>query len=555
MASDIHFGTDGWRAIIGEDFTVDNLVKVVDAAARTFKAAAVEAGAQLENPGVLYVGHDCRQDAHIYASIAALTAAEHGFDVKLTEDYCPTPTLCWSVAHDPEAVGGIMLTSSHNPAEYLGVKLRMADGGASPKEFTDIVEEVMEQTAEPYTDDPAIAALAKLDIADIKPVVDEAKLEAAAVDALAKEPQIEAAFEIADAGDVDDATKVIEATVTTTPVVDVPALILQMVPVEAAETKPVQTVDLMTPYLEALKELVDVDAIRAANLHVVIDPLFGAGRGYLAGLLRDMGVQVTEIDNAEDPTFDGLHPEPIPPWVDRGLAKVAELGADALFINDGDADRIGAGDSQGNFVNPHRIITLVTKHMVDRGETGRVVSTITASALLDRLCRKLGLELVSTPVGFKWIYGEMEKGGVMIGGEESGGIGLPGHVKERDGLLMALLLTEMMAQSGKDLGTLVQEMLDDLGTLEFTRRGLTVTDEQMKTFREETIPNANPMEINTTPVIGVDRRDGVKFLLEGDAWVMMRPSGTEPLVRIYAEAATTDKVDQLLDWAEKVVCC
>ena len=510
--ADIHFGTDGWRAIIGEDFTVPNLVKVVDASARTFKAAALEAGATPEYPGVLIVGHDCRKDAHAYAALAAQVAAEHGFAVKLTQDYCPTPTLCWSVAHDDAAVGGIMLTSSHNPAEYLGVKLRMADGGASPKEFTDVVESVMEESAspEPYDGNPAIAALAKLDIADVR-------------DAVQANP-------------------------------DNPGgAIASLVPVEMADTKPVEVVDLMTPYLEALQALVDVEAIRNAGLHVVVDPLYGAGRGYVANLLRGMGVEVTEINNACDPTFDGLHPEPIPPWVDRGLAKVAEEKADALFINDGDADRIGAGDSQGNFVNPHRIITLVTKHMHDRGETGRVVSTVTASALLERLCRKLGLEFVSTPVGFKWIYGEMSKGGVMVGGEESGGIGLPGHVKERDGLLMALLLTEMMAQSGKDLGTLVQEMLDDLGTLEFARRGLTVTDEQMRVFREETIPNAKPFDINGRAVVGVDRRDGVKLLLEGDAWVMMRPSGTEPLVRIYAEAETVDAVNQLLDWAEKVV--
>ncbi len=501
--ADIHFGTDGWRAIIGEDFTVPNLVKVVDAAARTFKAASCEAGAQPENPGVLYVGHDCRQDAHAYAALAAEVAAEHGFEVKLTQDYCPTPTLCWSVAHDDAAVGGIMLTSSHNPAEYLGVKLRMADGGASPAEFTDIVEDVMGKSE--AADDPAIAALAALSIDEVRKA------------ATAGEP------------------------------------LTSLVDVETAESKPVEVVDLMTPYLAALRELVDVDAISKAGLHVVVDPLYGAGRGYLAGLLRDMGVKVTEINNACDPTFDGLHPEPIPPWVDRGLAKVAEEKADALFINDGDADRIGAGDSEGNFVNPHRIITLVTKHMHDRGEEGRVVSTVTASALLERLCRNLGLEFVSTPVGFKWIYGEMEKGGVMIGGEESGDIGLPGHVKERDGLLMALLLTEMMAQSGKDLGTLVAEMLDELGTLEFARRGLTVTDAQMDTFRNETIPNANPSDIDGRTVIGVDRRDGVKLMLEGDAWVMMRPSGTEPLVRIYAEAESTDEVDHLLNWAEKVV--
>ena len=466
--ADIHFGTDGWRAIIGEDFTPDNLNRVVAAAARIFKEEAVAAGRDADAPGTLIVGHDCRQDAHAYAELAAQVAAGEGFNVLLTEDYCPTPTLCWSVAHNDDAVGGIMLTSSHNPAEYLGVKLRMADGGASPAEFTDRVEAV-----------------------------------------LPPEP-----------------TDILG---------------------------PFQTADLMTDYLAALRELVDVEAIRGANLRVVCDPLYGAGRHYLADLLRDMGVEVVEIHNAEDPTFAGLHPEPIQPWVDEGLAKVGELGYDALFINDGDADRIAAGDSRGNYVNAHRIITLLTKHMVDRGETGRVVSTVTASAMLDRMCRKLGLELVSKPVGFKWIYGEMEKGGVMIGGEESGGIGLPDHVKERDGLLMALLLTECMAQSGKDLGTIVDEMLADIGRLEFARRGLSITDEQMARFRAETVPAYTADEIAGKRVLDVDRRDGVKLLLEGDAWVMMRPSGTEPLVRIYAEAATTDEVNELLDVAETVV--
>lgn len=466
--ADIHFGTDGWRAIIGEDFTPDNLNRVVAAAARIFKEEAVAAGRDADAPGTLIVGHDCRQDAHAYAELAAQVAAGEGFNVLLTEDYCPTPTLCWSVAHNDDAVGGIMLTSSHNPAEYLGVKLRMADGGASPAEFTDRVEAV-----------------------------------------LPPEP-----------------TDILG---------------------------PFQTADLMTDYLAALRELVDVEAIRGANLRVVCDPLYGAGRHYLADLLRDMGVEVVEIHNAEDPTFAGLHPEPIQPWVDEGLAKVGELGYDALFINDGDADRIAAGDSRGNYVNAHRIITLLTKHMVDRGETGRVVSTVTASAMLDRMCRKLGLELVSTPVGFKWIYGEMEKGGVMIGGEESGGIGLPDHVKERDGLLMALLLTECMAQSGRDLGAIIDEMLADIGRLEFARRGLSITDEQMARFRAETVPTYTADEIAGKRVLDVDRRDGVKLLLEGDAWVMMRPSGTEPLVRIYAEAATTDEVNALLDAAEEVV--
>ena len=448
--AEIHFGTDGWRAIIGEDFTNDNLVRVIDAAARVFKEDAVAAGRPDDAPGTLVVGHDCRQDAHAYAQLAAEVAAAQGFRVLLTQDYCPTPTLCWSVAQNADAVGGIMLTSSHNPAEYLGVKLRMSDGGAAGKEFTDRVEAA-------FSDAPTDAR---------------------------------GAFE---------------------------------------------TVDLMTPYLATLKERVDVEAIRNANLRVVVDPLYGAGRIYLAQLLRDLGVEVCEVNNAEDPTFDGLHPEPIPPWVDRCIAKVPELGFDAGFINDGDADRIGAVDEHGNFVNPHRIITLLTSHLAeDKGLTGRVVSTITASAMLARQCKRLGLELTSTPVGFKWIYAEMEKGDVMLGGEESGGIGIPSHVMERDGLLMALLLCETMA-------------------LEFERQGLKITDEQMANFRAEIVPNYAPAEICGKQVVDVDRRDGVKFYLEGDAWVMMRPSGTEPLVRIYAEAETVDEVHDLLKAAESVV--
>ncbi len=469
--SNVVFGTDGWRAIIGEGFTADNLVRVADAAARVFKEDACAAGRSLDAPGVLYVGHDCRQDAHAYAELAAEVAASHGFDVKLTEAYCPTPTLCWSVAQDDEAVGGIILTSSHNPAEYLGVKLRMADGGASSKAFTDRVEAVLAET-----------------------------------------PQ----------------------------------------PTDARGTY--EVVDLMTPYLQTLKNRVDAEAIKGAGLRVVIDPLYGAGRIYLAGLLTDLGVEVVEIHNDEDPTFDGLHPEPIQPWIDGCLAKVPEIGFDAGFINDGDADRIGAVDEHGNFVNPHRIITLVTEHLAqDKGMTGRVVSTLTASALLKRLCDKLGLEFTATPVGFKWIYGEMQKGDVLLGGEESGGIGIPGHVMERDGLLMALLLCEMMAERGKSLGELVADMQSDLGVMEFERRGLSITEEQMERFKNQVLKEYAPESVAGKDVVEVDRRDGVKVVFGDDSWLMMRPSGTEPLVRIYAEAPTKGEVDALLEAAAAVV--
>lgn len=460
--TNIHFGTDGWRAIIGSDFTEENLIKVVRAAAYCFL--------EKEGKGRLYIGHDCRLDAHRYAEIAAEEASKFGFDVILTSDYCPTPTLCWSVAHDDMAVGGIMLTSSHNAAEYLGIKLRMRDGGASPAEFTDRVEQILESST---------------------------------------------TFEES------------QGSVTVS--------------------------DLMPPYIDSLLSFVDVDVIKKSNLRIVLDPLFGASRGYLGKILKDLGLEVVQINNAEDPTFDGLHPEPVPPWVDRGLTKIKDLGYDALFTNDGDADRISAGDKYGNFVNPHKILILVTQHLYNKGLIGRVVSTYTASALLTRLCNNLGLEFCATPVGFKWIYAEMKKGDVLVGGEESGGIGIPSHVMERDGLLMALLLTEMMAQTGKDLAQLVADLENDLGHMEFTRIGLSITNEKMDNFKNNLVPNLQEEEICNLKVVGTNRLDGIKFTLENDGWVMMRPSGTEPLVRIYAEAENNNQVESLLDWAKKKI--
>ena len=468
---DIHFGTDGWRAIIGESFTDDERrARRRRGRARVQGRGCVCRAPRSTRPDTLIVGHDCRQDAHAYAQLAAQVAAAHGFDVKLTQDYCPTPALCWSVAHDEDAIAGIMLTSSHNPAEYLGVKLRMADGGASPKEFTDRVEAQL--AADPWDGRGTF-----------------------------------------------------------------------------------QEVDLMSAYLDALKDLVDAEAIRAAHLRVVVDPLYGAGRGYLSGLLRDMGVEVCEINDAADPTFDGLHPEPIPPWVDRGLAKVSELGYDAVFINDGDADRIGAGDEHGNFVNPHRIITLLVQHMVE--DRARIGSRGQHHHGVGPARPHVPPPGSGTGVHARGLQMDLRRNGKgrrhdrrrRVGRHRPAG-SCEGARRAADG---AAVWPRPWRNAVCSLGQLVDDMFAKIGRLEFARRGLTVTEGQMERFRRETVPAYEAESICGKRVVGVDRRDGVKFLLEGDAWVMMRPSGTEPLVRVYAEAATTEEVDALLDAAARVV--
>jgi phosphomannomutase len=273
-------------------------------------------------------------------------------------------------------------------------------------------------------------------------------------------------------------------------------------------------------------------------------------------MLRQFGVEVAEINGETDPTFNGLHPEPILPWVRVGAEKVVELGYDACFVTDGDADRIGAIDDTGTYVTSHRVLALLIGHLVeDRGQTGRVVRTQAGSNLLRRQCDRLDLTLTTKPIGFKWIYEEMLKGDVLIGGEESGGIGIPSHVRERDGLLMALMLTELMAQKGKKLRELVDELVATLGTLEYARRDLYLTPEQKDTLVATHIQSdAIALDVYRNlfaplgeNLISVERSDGIKFDFVSDAWLLVRPSGTEPLVRVYAEAPTTTQVEALLD--------
>ena len=452
-ADPIRFGTDGWRAVIADDFTYANLRRVADATGRVFAA---------RNPGgTVIVGYDTRFQGPAFAAAASEVLAAHGLKVLLSDSYCPTPALCWSVSRDADAIGGIMLTASHNPAAYSGFKVRMEDGGASPASFTDLIE---------------------AELRDGPPT----------------------------------------------------------------ERGTYESVDLMGPYLAALRGFVDVGAIRGASLKVAVDPLYGAGRGYLAGLLRSVGVDVTEIHGCEDPSFGGLHPEPIPPHIDEVRALVRERGLDAAFITDGDADRIGAADTTGAFVDPHRIIALVARHLIeDRGMRGRIVKTLSTSVIVDRLGAALGVEVTTTPVGFKWIYAEMLKGDVLLGGEESGGIGVPVHVRERDGLLMSLLLAEMMAQRGSGLAELVTDLEKLTGHMDYGRNDLRL-DPAVKDAFVATWPTLAPTEVAGFPVTSISREDGVKFFLLNDAWMLFRASGTEPLVRVYAEAEGADRVAAIL---------
>ena len=483
---EIYFGTDGWRAIVGQGFDERNVRRVAHATARAFLE---EVQAQDGCSPRLIVGYDTRADAdrfaRLTAEVVARTAAtyysELGLEVVLSDRYVPTPCLCWAIAHDERAIGGIQLTASHNPAQWLGLKVRMRDGGASPAEFTRRIENLLPEA--------------------------------------------------------------------------------QNLDSEVTAGSNLVTKDILTDYLDALYRFIDADAIRSVNLKIVVDPLYGAARGYLADTFERLGVQVVRVHDDADPTFGGLHPEPIEPWTDSAARAVVQTGAAAGFVSDGDADRLGALDEEGTFVSPHKIIALLAMHLVEnRGKRGAIVKTLSTSQLVDRIGEELGVPVTTTPIGFKWIYAEMLAGDVLIGGEESGGIGIPGHVFERDGLLMSLLLAEMMAQSGQSLRDLVAELEARAGTFYYDRFDLTLDQQQIQRFRQE-LPTLRPATVADAPVLQYNHTDGAKFALAateangrssdsddsgGGEWLLLRASGTEPLVRIYAESATAQRTAELI---------
>ncbi len=450
----IHFGADGWRGRVDDDAIDQVINRIADAAGMLWER---------DNPGgVVCVTYDTRPRAHELARMAAEVLAARKLIVRLSDSYAPMPALSWAVAQDAEVCGGLMITGSHHPVEYVGVKFRMADGGCATPEFTE-------------------------------------ELEAA-------------------------------------------------VPAEPSSARgPYHSFDIMTPYLHELTSVVDVDTIRSAHLKVVYDPMYGAARGTFASLLKDLGVEVRELHGVEDKDMEELHPDPVEPWADECEEAVVAGEAFAGLLNDGDADRVAAVDERGRYVCPDKIIALLLGHLVQKhGRSGRVAINLSSSVLIRRVAKSLGCRVAVKPIGFRHIYKEICKGDVIIGGEESGGIGFPCHMPERDGLLAALLLCEMMAKTGKPLGVLVDELEAVFGKMRYGRRDIRLEAEEIETLRMM-LPGVNPPTIAGKAPAGVSRMDGVRFEFEDESWLLLRPSSTEASVRVYAEAATVEERDALLE--------
>ncbi|MBZ0294272.1 MAG: phosphoglucomutase/phosphomannomutase family protein [Anaerolineae bacterium] len=301
-------------------------------------------------------------------------------------------------------------------------------------------------------------------------------------------------------------------------------------------------------YYQHLSNLIDIDAISQRELGIVVDAMWGAGRGAFNTLLSRTRCHITDIRSVLNPGFGGIHPEPILRYLNDLVAAVQRLQADVGLATDGDADRIGAIDAQGNFIDPHHIFALALRHLVEvRGQTGDVVKTVSTTFMINNLAQKYSLKVHETPVGFNHIADLMMREDVLIGGEESGGIGIRGHIPEGDGILMGLMLLEVMAQTRAPLHEIVSDLQANFGPAHYGRIDAHLTRQLPKKQIVSRLIDSAPGTLNGERVEKVDTLDGVKFYLADQSWLLIRPSGTEPVLRIYAEAHTPEAADALLE--------
>ncbi len=465
-ATQIKFGTDGWRGIIADGFTFEN-VRIAAAAIGSYILAK-------EDPAKgVCIGYDTRFGSRDFAVAAAKVIAGLGIPVFLADRHTPTPALSFAVLHRG-AAGGVMITSSHNPAQWNGVKYKAAYGGSgSPSIMAEIATYLGRETA------------------------------------------------------------------------------------KAAAPAAITEVDFQGPYIEAISKFADLDRIAKSGLKFAIDTMYGSGRGVIAGILQPLGVDLAVIRGEVNPLFPGINPEPIEPHVRALQDVVVAEHCQAGLATDGDADRLGAVDEHGNFVDPHKIFCILLRWLLESKKwPGDVTRAFNTTSMIDRICAKHGRKLYEHGIGFKFVADlmlEPDKD-ILIGGEESGGIGIKRHLPERDGLLNSLLLANVMAEEKQTLGDLVASLQAEYGEHQYGRIDMHIDD----AIKNAAIARAKAGvdEIAGMQVLRVSTLDGVKFFLDNpeaegksnaaDTWLLLRASGTEPLLRVYSESCSKESVARVL---------
>ncbi|MCF8220401.1 MAG: phosphoglucomutase/phosphomannomutase family protein, partial [Cryomorphaceae bacterium] len=452
MAQNIKFGTDGWRAIIAQDFTVENVARVTE-------ATGIWLNKHFENPSVV-IGHDCRFAGELFMHTAAAVLVQQGIKVYIAQGFVSTPMISLG-AHKHGCEIGIILTASHNPPSYNGFKLKAKFGGPLQPEKINEIEAI-------------IPDVCRVDYASFS---------------------------------VENALK---------------SGLIEVLPLEKE-------------YIDHVKASFDLPAIQASGLRLMYDAMYGAGQRVIPQVLP-----ATTLMHCEpNPSFMGQAPEPI----GKNLQELAQYikthqNIDCALATDGDADRIGLYDSHGEFIDSHHIILLLIHYLVKyKGMSGKVAIAFSVTPRVYTMCEHYGLEHTTTKIGFKDIAAIMVKEDVLLGGEESGGIAVKGHIPERDGIWMGLILWEFMAKSGKTLDELIEEVYEIVGPFKFERNDLHITEE----LKQKIIKNCQENNYNSFgkyTVRDVKTTDGFKYFFDDDRWVMIRPSGTEPVLRTYAEAPT-----------------
>jgi alpha-D-glucose phosphate-specific phosphoglucomutase len=467
----IKFGTDGWRGIIAQDFTFDNVHICAQAVADYLKES------NLANRG-LVIGYDTRFASEDFAAAAAEVAAANGIKVYLCPRAMPTPVISYGV-REQKAGGGIIITASHNAGIWNGFKFKSADGSSAPPEVT--------------------AALEK----NIAQILSSAKTKQMSLD-------------------------------------------------EATEQGLIEYADLDPAYFRQVARLVDLEKLRQTRLKLVIDPMYGAGMGYLKHLLAGGAIELTEINGERNPLFPGIHPEPIAANLGKLSAEVKNKKAAAGLANDGDADRVGIVDENGQFVTQLQVYALLCLYLLEiRGERGAIVKTITTTSMLDRLGEIYNVPVYETAVGFKYVAPIMVRENALIGGEESGGYGFRGHIVERDGILAALYILDLMVETGKTPSQLIAYLYDKVGPHYYQRLDLEFTAEERQTIINRISGNP-PDVIDGVKVAKSDTLDGFRFILADGSWLLIRFSGTEPVLRIYAETDSVTRAARLLEQGRKL---
>jgi len=465
MTPKIKFGTDGWRGVIADDFTFENIAKVALATANYYKRHK-----KIKN-GIV-IGYDSRFLSREFAEKVAEVLGNRGIKVILSDKISSTPMVSM-LTKKLNAAGGVVITASHNPAKYNGFKIKGDFGGPA---FPETIEKVEKELAR----------------------------------VIKKHVESKKSF------------------------------------TELVEKGVIRKIDFTSVYIEDIKSKINIDLIKSAGIKIAYDAMHGAGQGVMDQILP---LKVS-IRGDFNPSFDGSHPEPLPQNTPGLMEAIVKNGCDIGIATDGDADRIGAFDEKGNFVDSHRIFALLLKYFIEEKKmTGEVAKSFSVSQIIDKMCKKYGLVLHETPVGFKYLCRLMVEGDILIAAEESGGIAVKGHLPERDGTYIGLLLAEIMATRKKKLSELVQELMDEFGWFYFNRNDALLTEKEKN--RIMAFYKKGPKQIAGFPVQRIETKDGCKLFVE-NGWVLVRASGTEPLIRFYAEAETPEKVETLLKAARAV---